>query len=123
MDSTKKITTLKIYNPDDFPFGALSNIAPHEMQIDSKRWKSVESYIRSNLLITPLYKLNIQNAPLKGTSKNTNIDEKIEQMIAVITTKQKRIVDLNEREQIRNLILSETAIQSMNIQQFPVFYK
>lgn len=111
----KIITDLKIYNPNDFPFGPLSNIASHEMIIDSKRWPTVENYILSNMLITPLYRLSIQIAPIKGKRQNVNIEEKVKQMVARVQTLQRRYVNKEELENIRKIVADDLSIQNMDI--------
>jgi predicted NAD-dependent protein-ADP-ribosyltransferase YbiA (DUF1768 family) len=111
----KIITDLKIYNPNEFPFGPLSNIANHEMIIDSKRWPTVENYILSNMLITPLYRLALQNAPIKGKHHNTNIEEKVKQMVARVQTLQRRYLNKEELENIRKNVTDEVAMQKMDI--------
>ena len=56
---------VKIYNPQDVPFGPLSNNYVHPMVIDGKIWNTVTNYIFSNLLVTPLYKNILQNADIQ----------------------------------------------------------
>lgn len=118
----KIITDLKIYNPNDFPFGPLSNIANHEMIINSKRWPTVENYILSNMLITPLYRLALQTAPIKGKTRKTNIEEKLKQIVARIKTLQKRNINTEELENIRKLIVDELDMQRMDIRSLYNYY-
>lgn len=56
------VDVLKIFNPNDKPFGILSNNYIHYMEIDNTRWKSVTNYIYSNMLVVPGYATVVKNA-------------------------------------------------------------
>ena len=59
---------LKLYNPNDMPFGQLSNNYVSRLNINGKKWQSVTNYVLSNLLITPLYRRKIELAPINNNS-------------------------------------------------------
>jgi len=44
------MTTIKIFNPNDLPFGSLSNNAHTPFRLDGKYWNSVTHYIYGNML-------------------------------------------------------------------------
>lgn len=60
---------IKLFNPNDIPFGKLSNNAYHPMTINGKKYPTVTNYIFSNMLTTPAFKQNIQNTEIRGSSK------------------------------------------------------
>ena len=65
---------IKLFNPNDKPFGKLSNNAYHLMDIDGKKYPTVTNYILSNMLSTPTYKSIIQNTDIRGFYKiNTQL--------------------------------------------------
>lgn len=61
-------STIELFNPNDRPFGALSNNAYHPMTIDGKKYDTVTNYIYSNMLTTPTFRTIVQFAKIKGTS-------------------------------------------------------
>ena len=42
--------SLRIYNPDEFPFGILSNNYNYKMNIDGEEWDNISQYIYTNLI-------------------------------------------------------------------------
>ena len=42
--------SIRIYNPDEFPFGLLSNNFNYKMVIDGEEWDNVSQYIYTNLI-------------------------------------------------------------------------
>ena len=42
------MTSIKLFNPNDQPFGNLSNNSSHEMTINGKKYMTVTNYIYSN---------------------------------------------------------------------------
>jgi predicted NAD-dependent protein-ADP-ribosyltransferase YbiA (DUF1768 family) len=63
---------VKLLNPNDIPFGKLSNNAFHPMEIDGNVYNTVTNYIYSNMLVTPLYNIAIRNAKIQTVPKNMN---------------------------------------------------
>ena len=61
-----KQTFLKIYNPNDKPFGPLSNNKVYPMKIDGEMWNTVTNYILTNLLTTPLYRAALRDCSDKS---------------------------------------------------------
>lgn len=114
--------TLKIYNPNDVPFGPLSNNAVHFMVIDKKRWATVTNYILSNMLITPTYRLAMQTATIQGNKKKTNIEDKVRQAVANVEVRRNAVVTPQEFEKIRERVLREVSLQRMNIYQLYNYY-
>lgn len=111
------VGTIKIFNPRDFPFGPLSNHSRHDMVIDGKRWTTPTNYILSNMLIVPIYKLMVQQAPIKGSTKKTKIDDKVQQVVANTEVRQGYKLNPTEVERIRQMVLQEVSMQRMNIHQ------
>ena len=58
---------IELFNPNDRPFGGLSNNAYHPMKIDGKNYDTVTNYIYSNMLTTPMIRSVVQHAKIKGT--------------------------------------------------------
>ena len=56
---------IKLFNPRDKPFGALSNNYRHSMRIDGQDWNTVTNFIYANILTTPTYKKIVQNSNTK----------------------------------------------------------
>ena len=52
--------TIRIFDPNDKPFGWLSNNYTHLMEINRKRWKTVTNYIYANILTYPMYVQEVQ---------------------------------------------------------------
>lgn len=113
-----KETVIKIYNPREHPFGPLSNNAVFPVNIGGKLWNTVTNYVYANMLITPIYRLQMQFAQIKGSVKNTKIDEKVEELVANIEAKQKRRLLREEVEKIKQTVLQEIAVKRMDIYQF-----
>jgi predicted NAD-dependent protein-ADP-ribosyltransferase YbiA (DUF1768 family) len=113
----ENVGVIKIYNPREFPFGPLGNSSRHDMVIDGKRWTTVTNYILSNMLIVPIYKMILQQAPIKGSTKNTKIEDKVQQVIANTEARQGYKVNSTEAERIRQVVLQEVSLQKMNIHQ------
>jgi len=57
---------IKLFNPNDKPFGKLSNNAYHPMTIDGKSYPTVTNYILSNMMTTPMWKNILQNTQVSG---------------------------------------------------------
>ena len=57
---------IKLFNPNDKPFGKLSNNAYYPMTIDGKNYPTVTNYILSNMVATPLWKTILQNTQVSG---------------------------------------------------------
>ena len=110
-------TVIKLYNPNERPFGALSNNSLHQMRIDGKVWNTVTNYIYTNMLTTPLYRNILQNTPVRGKKKNTNIDDKVNQLIANQEAMQERRLTQSEKAVIYRNVTSELHTASMNIDQ------
>jgi predicted NAD-dependent protein-ADP-ribosyltransferase YbiA (DUF1768 family)/ubiquitin C-terminal hydrolase len=66
------IKMIKLMNPNDVPFGMLSNHSTHNMIIDGEEYKTVTNYIYSNMLTTPIYKNVIRNMTINYSSSNAN---------------------------------------------------
>lgn len=113
---------LKIYNPNDFPFGPLSNNYLFDMNIDGKRWSTVTNYILSNMINTPLYKLSLQQAQIKESVKKTNIEDKIAQVISNTEVRQGYKLNASDIERVRQMVLKDVALQKMNIHELYNFY-
>ena len=52
---------IKLFNPNDKPFGRLSNNSYHPITINGKNYPTVTNYILSNMLSTPIWKQILQN--------------------------------------------------------------
>lgn len=110
-------TVIKLYNPNERPFGDLSNNSRHQIWVDGKVWKTVTNYIYASMLSTPLYRTILQNSPIKGRKKNTNIDDKVNQLIANAEGIQRRKLTQSEKAEIYRNAMSEVQTAGMNIDQ------
>jgi len=59
--------SIRIYNPDEFPFGLLSNNFNYKMIIDGEEWDNVSQYIYTNLI-------PIENKHFRDVLKKTSYD-------------------------------------------------
>ena len=107
--------TINIYNPNEFPFGPLSITALHPMRVNGELYNTVENYILSNMLLTPLYRNRLRTAPMKGSKRETKIDEKVAQLIANTEVRIRRRLTDTEREEVRQAALDEVAMEKMDL--------
>jgi predicted NAD-dependent protein-ADP-ribosyltransferase YbiA (DUF1768 family) len=56
------MSTIKIFNPHDKPYGRLCNNYRHPLSIDDTLWQSVSSYVFSNMLTGGLNRTILKNA-------------------------------------------------------------
>lgn len=105
---------MNIYDPNDFPFGILSNHALYDTIINGEHWGTVTNFVLSNFMITPTYKLILKNTPIKGSQKNTNIENKISQIIQNIRDK-KGYVSQEDQERIIERVKRESSIDKLDI--------
>ena len=68
---------IKLFNPNDKPFGKLSNNAYHPMTIDGKSYPTVTNYILSNMMTTPMWKTILQNTQFHTIYSNKKISCKM----------------------------------------------
>ena len=106
--------TLKIYNPQDIPFGPLSNNYLSPINIDGLFYPTITNYILSNLFIVPMDRMIMQMAPIKG-KPNIDVEEKLKHIINNIQIRQRRKLTQEEVSQFRNAIFTETNMQKMSI--------
>ncbi len=66
------MSIIKLMNPNDVPFGMLSNHSILPILIDGQEYKTVTNYIYSNMLTTPIYKNAVRNMPINFDSTNVN---------------------------------------------------
>lgn len=83
--------TIELFDPNDKPFGRLSNNSYHPMTIDGKKYDTVTNYIYSNMLTSPTLRNIVQNAKIhdtKGVNKElmTAIDFLMESRPKLSTT-------------------------------------
>jgi len=67
-----KNNTINVFTTFERPFNVLSNNYPFTMTINSKDYNTVTNYIYSNLLLTPIDKLILQNASVINIDKIFN---------------------------------------------------
>lgn len=63
---------IKLFNPNDKPFGRLSNNSYHPITINGKNYPTITNYILSNMLITPAWKKILQNTEIGGAKGGNN---------------------------------------------------
>ena len=59
---------IRLYSPNEKPFGLLSNNSYHPITIDGKNYSTVTNYIFSNMLSDPSNRTLLQNAEITGSS-------------------------------------------------------
>ena len=64
---------IELFNPNEKPFGMLSNNSYHPMTINGKKYDTVTNYIFSNMLTTPMFRSVIQNTKI-GDVKGLNTE-------------------------------------------------
>ena len=63
---------IKLFNPNDKPFGRLSNNSYHPITINGKNYPTVTNYIFSNMLVTSTWKTILQNTEISGAKCGNN---------------------------------------------------
>ena len=63
---------IKLFNPNDKPFGRLSNNSYHPITINGKNYPTITNYILSNMLSTPIWKQILQNTEISGAKGGNN---------------------------------------------------
>lgn len=92
----------KLLNPNDKPFGKLSNNAYYPMVINDKKYPTVTNYILTNMLTTPLYRTNIQNASIKGKKKiNVELVNTIDKYLVLVEQ------EIKHKESVGEVITGE----------------
>jgi predicted NAD-dependent protein-ADP-ribosyltransferase YbiA (DUF1768 family) len=56
---------IKLFDPNNNPYGELSNVSNHSMEIDGETWKTVSHYVYAMMLSTPAYRDRVRNAETK----------------------------------------------------------
>ena len=76
------MSSIRIYNPEELPFGLLSNNFNYKMLVDDEEWDNVSQYIYTNLipkeykhLIDVMTKLPYEMLPLKFLEYETYIKD------------------------------------------------
>tara|TARA_A100001011_G_scaffold394642_1_gene487545 strand:+ start:14687 stop:17356 length:2670 start_codon:yes stop_codon:yes gene_type:complete len=104
------MTSIKIFNPKDKPFGVLSNNFEQTLVFtdDSKRYKSVTNYIYANLVQNPTNQVLLANTPVKSVYKlyedivyNNELPDKIYKIIETAIDNK-----LDQDEESRKILLN-----------------
>lgn len=75
--------TIELFNPNDKPFGMLSNNAYHPMTIDGKKYDTVTNYIYSNMLTNRMLRNIVQNTKIRGVKGiNNDLMDAIDYLLA-----------------------------------------
>ena len=59
---------IRLYSPQDKPYGSLSNNSYHPITIDGKQYSTVTNYVFSNMLVNPSNQTLLQHAEITGGS-------------------------------------------------------
>lgn len=130
---------IKIYNPNEWPYGKLSNNSIHYMRIDNVVWNTVTNFIYANTLNTPIYKMALMSAPIKGDNKTVNIEDKVKQIVANIELggeaqfkgygapiygglEYARKINQDEIERVRQQVIYDVNLKKMDIYQLHNHY-
>lgn len=112
---SRKNKYIRIYNPNDVPFGPLSNNEEYFMTIDGKRWPTVTNFILANMLLKPSNRNKLQNAKIYGDNKDTDIEVKINAIVENISKKRERNLSQEEYMKIRQMVQREVAMSKKDI--------
>lgn len=109
---------LLIFNPNEYPFGPLSNNYKSFLRINNQLWSTVSHYIYANMVTDPVHKAMLRVAPVEADMKKTNMQDKVKQIVANIEARQgKSIVDPHELDRIYRAVERETTIRKMSLVQ------
>jgi predicted NAD-dependent protein-ADP-ribosyltransferase YbiA (DUF1768 family) len=104
------VPTIKIYSPNERPYGPLSNNAIHKMRIDGVTYDNVTKYIYSNMLVQNSHKTILRNFNGKPHEIKSEFDKLIEKelksvyMNALIEDKSLE-ERFNDNESLKHLLL------------------
>ena len=99
---------IRLYNPNDKPFGLLSNNSYHPITIDGKKYSTVTNYIFSNMLINPSNKNLLQNAEITGSSgANQELLTAINYIINLRKPEMEKKVDINKARPFKDKLEKE----------------
>lgn len=106
---------IKIYNPNDTPYGKLSNNFIDIMRIDNMLWPTVTNYIYSNLVTTPIYKTILQKRYTQGSKKQTNIDANVQKIIENTETVGGYLLSDQQKKMIYQQVVEEVQLEQLDI--------
>jgi predicted NAD-dependent protein-ADP-ribosyltransferase YbiA (DUF1768 family) len=95
------------------------------MHIDGRKWSTVTNYVLANLLVTPIYKTSLQLSPTYGDTRDmpeSSINNRITQLIANTELRQNRVLNKQEKELIKQRVLSEMSFNRLDIFQKYAYY-
>jgi len=110
---------IKFYNPQDYPFGILSNHYPQEMSIEGKKWRTVTNYVYASMLKSDVDKTVLQFAKI-GLDK-IDVENKIYHTLLNMEKKGK-ILSEEEKEKIAKSIREEVRLENMDIRELFAHY-
>lgn len=96
---------IHIYNPNDSPYGPLSNDYFHSMKIDGSVWNTVSNYLYSNLLIYPNHINLMRTASIKSEINEKQYNEALNRF------KKKGKVEASKL----NILVTQLDFQKLNI--------
>lgn len=111
------MNTVSIYNPNDVPFGKLSNNSLDLLNIDGEIWGTVTNYMLANVLVTPLYRNIVHNSPIWPLKKNTNLEDKVRQLLTNAEQREGRSLTSEEIDHIKERAAREVGMANMNLYQ------
>ena len=74
---------IRIFDPQDLPFGALSNNAFSQVRLNDIKWKSVSNYIYATLMKGTQYYNMLKNSKIKRIA--TNYEEFYDELLTTVT--------------------------------------
>ena len=96
---------IKIFDPKEKPFGALSNNFVKNMELDDKRWRTVTNYIYANILTTPrnINYLKNKKKDVKATF-HLLFQEEVENVVKLAIPKALDVKFKNDKELAERLL-------------------
>lgn len=116
------VKVIQIYNPNNIPFGKLSNNATHLMTIERKTYPTVTNYILSQMMITPIYRQTLSTARITADTRRTVVRDKVNQIIANTEAKEKRFLSLDERLAVQRQVEKDVMMAKKNIYELYDYY-
>lgn len=106
---------IKIYNPQEKPFGHLSNNWYYPIRINDKIYPTVTNYILSNMVTTPLYQIILQNAKIMPSNRNIDFYSKVQKLVDKIEKNQNNSLSEDEKENIAIHVKFELDVEKHSI--------
>ena len=100
------MSSIEIFNPNEKPYGLLSNNAKHNMVINKELWTSVTQFIYSNMINNYVYRDSIKKSSMKNIYYEYNKYQKQVEDDIVSSSLEEAIRVKFENPELLNILLS-----------------